>query len=285
VTALRPGAPAGTYVELIHTMGTVVTVDVRATSRPPGLEGAAAAVARRLGAIDRAFSTWLPDSWVSRLAAGRITLDDCPEEVRDVVSLAVRMREATGGYFSPFWRGNAAAGPDPTGLVKGWAAQQASDILIGHGLPDHLVNAAGDLVLSGSPAPFTGETPGSATWQVGISDPLAPGGLAGVVRLGGGSSRWAVATSGTAELGYHVVDPHTGAFPREVTSATAVVRVGGSDTEAGAVADACATALVAAGLEADALLGRLTTHRVRAVVLDARGAVSDPHGLLVPILT
>ena len=72
-----------------------------------------------------------------------------------MVAIALDLMELTDGYFSPFWRRlpYGDPGPDPTGLVKGWAAQQASDVLMAHGLPDHVVNAAGDVVVSGQLGP------------------------------------------------------------------------------------------------------------------------------------
>ena len=123
--------------------------------------------------------------------------------------------ELTDGYFSPFWRRlpYGDPGPDPTGLVKGWAAQQASDVLVAHGLPDHVVNAAGDVVVSGQLGPGR---PRSARGASGSVTRTAPRALAGVVDLDQSASRWAVATSGTAELGAHVSDPHSGRFPRSV---------------------------------------------------------------------
>ena len=93
----------------------------------------------------------------------------------------MELMELTDGYFSPFWRRlpYGDPGPDPTGLVKGWAAQQASDILVSRGLPDHVVNAAGDIVVSGQAAPGDPACP----WRVGISDPHRAGALVGVVDL------------------------------------------------------------------------------------------------------
>jgi thiamine biosynthesis lipoprotein len=254
-------------------MGTVVTLDVRADARPEHLATAFAAATDRLDAIDKAFSTWRPDSWVSRLLRQDLSLDDCPREVRDVVRLAERLAERTGGYFTPYWRGDAPF-PDPTGLVKGWAAQQASDVLLAHTLGDHVVNAAGDLVVSGAPRAGSG-----SVWRVGISDPLAPGALAGVVELVPGAARLAVATSGTAELGRHVVDPYTRDHPGSVASATVLV---GDDPDAGAVADAWATALVAAGEHAATLLNTLGA-KIRGLLVHAGGGVTDPTGLLVPL--
>ncbi|MDX6302617.1 MAG: FAD:protein transferase [Nocardioidaceae bacterium] len=258
-------------------MGTVVTLDVRAPEPPAPLAAAVRAVTDRLRGIDDVFSPWREGSWVSRLITGRVLLADCPAEVRDVVELALRLAALTDGYFSPFWRGpSASAGPDPTGLVKGWAAQQASDVLLAHGLAHHVVNAAGDLVVSGRPDPQDA----TARWRVGISDPAAPGRLAGVVELPGGPRRWAVATSGPAELGLHVADPHTGRFPSSTASATVVAPVEGPQPEGGAFADACATALVAAGDTAGDLMRGLTSLGLEAFLMASDGSVDDPGRLL-----
>jgi len=258
-------------------MGTVVSLDVRATERPEALTTAAAAVTERLVHIDEVFSPWRAESWVSRLIAGRVAVDDCPSEVREVIELAVALADLTDGYFSPFWRRTAAApGPDPTGLVKGWAAQQASDVLLAHGLPDHVVNAAGDLVVSGWPDPQDALT----LWRVGISDPTTSGRLAGVVELAGGPRRWAVATSGVAELGLHVVDPHTRSLPSGTASATVVTAVDGSRPQGGAFADACATALVAAGDAAGSLMRGLSSRAADAFLIASDGSVDDPGRVL-----
>lgn len=267
-------------VELVHTMGTVVSLDVRTPTGPDAFDEAVGAVTRRLQEIERQFSAWRPDSWVSRLISGVVAPVDCPAEVQGVVAIALDLMELTDGYFSPFWRRlpYGDPGPDPTGLVKGWAAQQASNVLRAHGLPDHVVNAAGDVVVSASSDPGHPERP----WRVGISDPHRAGALAGAVELDQSASRWAVATSGTAELGAHVSDPHSGRFPRSVSSATVVVRLDGTDTAA-AVSDACATALVAAGDRAPALLQKLSGCGIEALLIGSDDDVCDPRQLLVPV--
>ena len=265
-------------VELVPVMGTVVSIDVRTPVRPEGFREAVEAVAGRLREIDDMFSPWRRDSWVSRLISGVLVPEDCPLEVQRVVELSVQMMELTDGFFSPYWRRRPYGdpGPDPTGLVKGWAAQQASDLLVALGLPDHVVNAAGDVVVSGRSAPGD---PDSA-WHIGISDPHHDRRLAGVLDLDQGAARWAVATSGTAELGAHVGDPHTGRFPRSVASATAVTRI--EECEGAAVADACATALVAAGEGARVLLEGLSGHGVEFLLIERDGSVHDPRGMLAP---
>ena len=269
-------------VHLVHTMGTVVSLDVRTPTSPDAFDEAVGAATRRLEAIDEQFSAWRPDSWVSRLICGKVAPSDCPVEVQRVVGVAMDMMELTDGYFSPFWRRlpYGDAGPDPTGLVKGWAAQQASDVLIAHGLPDHVVNAAGDVVVSGSPSPDGAER----GWRVGIADPHRTRSLTGAIALEDTPSRWAVATSGTTELGAHVADPHTGRFPLAVVSATAVTRLDGlyGIDEGAAVADACATAVVAAGAGAPHLLTRLNESGADLFFIASDGSVCDPQLLLEP---
>ncbi len=269
-------------VELVSTMGTVVSLDVRTPARPAIVRAAVEEVTRRLEAIDAQLSPWRPGSWVSALIRGAVTPADCPDDVRCVVGVAVELRAFTDGYFSPFWQRlpYGEPGPDPTGLVKGWAAQQVSDVLRDHGLPDHVVNAAGDVVVSGQSDPEEPER----RWRVGISDPHRAGALAGLVELGRTTSRWAVATSGTAQLGAHVSDPHSGRFPVSVASATVVAPVDDTDgpEEGAAVADGCATALVAAGDRAPDLLERLAGRGVEALLIAGDGSVHDPRGLLRP---
>ena len=75
-------------VELVSTMGTVVSLDVR-TSAPPGVfEEAVEAVTARLLAIEDLFSAWRPDSWVSRLIRGGVSPVACPLEVQQVLEVA-----------------------------------------------------------------------------------------------------------------------------------------------------------------------------------------------------
>ncbi len=104
-----------------------------------------------------------------------------------------------------------------------------------------------------------GEPEPGRAWQVGIAHPLraqAPSPLSVLGR------NLAVATSGTAERGLHVVDPHTG----RPADALASVTVVGADL---AVTDAYATAALAMGLDAPAWLADLADHE--AFVVDAGG--------------
>ncbi len=153
-------------------MGTVVSFSLReAETTEPGEaqaareridEGLARAQAK-LQWVDDVFSTWKPESPVSRLRRGEIDLDEAPPEVADVLELCRRAREASDGWFDP-WA--MPGGVDPTGLVKGWADERALDELKMAGVPAAMVNAGGDIAVYGQPAP-------GQPWRIGIENPLA----------------------------------------------------------------------------------------------------------------
>jgi FAD:protein FMN transferase len=214
-------------------MGTVVSFDVPVASRQ---DGSLDAAIRWLHWVDRVFSPFRPDSDVSQLAGGEVTVDGCAPEMAEVIEACAFVRELSGGYFtaSPWGRF------DPSGYVKGWAVERAADILAAAGSSSHLVNGGGDVQCAGGrpgPAPAAaGTAPAAAPWRVGIADPLRSGRLALVLE----ARDCGVATSGTAERGAHIVNPRTGHAAAGLASVTMVgPRL--------ALADACATAAFAMG--------------------------------------
>lgn len=207
-------------------MGTVVSFDIRPGSLPAADVYVALARARAvLHSVDAVFSTWKPNSPLSRLRRGEIELPDAPAEVAAVLDLCAAVHHASGGWFDP-WA--MPGGVDPTGLVKGWAGQAALDVLASAGAGAAMVNAGGDVATFGQPEP-------GRPWLIGIRHPRDPRRIVAVVEAPG-----AVATSGTYERGDHIVDPRTGSSCSAVASAT----VTGPDL---AMADGLATALMAAG--------------------------------------
>lgn len=185
-------------------MGTVFSFDIRDAATPAVTAALRQAVAW-LHHVDALFSTYRPDSAVSRLARGETTVERCPAEVGEVLRLCAEAERRTQGWFSTTPGGVL----DPTGLVKGWAVERASDVLYAAGARNTCVNGGGDLQLRG------GSAPGSP-WRIGIADPARPGRLLTVVA----GRDLAVATSGTAERGCHIVDPRTGRPARALLSAT-----------------------------------------------------------------
>ncbi|MET8807782.1 FAD:protein FMN transferase [Streptomyces sp. NPDC004546] len=179
-------------------MGTVFSFDVRG-GEPGAVREALAEAVAGLHHADAVFSTYREDSEVSRLARGELTVAECAPEVAEVLDLAAEAERVSEGWFSTRYQGSL----DPTGIVKGWAAERAARLLAGvAGVRGVSVNGGGDVQLLGTPEP-------GRPWRVGVADPLRPGGLAAVVSTAG-VAELSVATSGTAERGAHIVDPRTG---------------------------------------------------------------------------
>ena len=217
-------------------MGTVVSFDVPVAARHDGSLGAAI---RWLHWVDQVFSPFRPDSDVSRLADGEVTVDGCAPELAEVIEACALVRELSGGYFtaSPWGRF------DPSGYVKGWAVERAAGILSAAGSASHLVNGGGDVQCAGGRPRTAPAGPGAGPaaappWRVGIADPLNRGRLALVVE----ARDCGVATSGTAERGAHIVNPRTG----RAAAGLASVTIAGPSL---ALADACATAAFAMGAD------------------------------------
>ncbi|MGW0083369.1 FAD:protein FMN transferase [Streptomyces sp. NPDC003393] len=178
-------------------MGTVFSFDVRG-GEPEAVAAALRAAVAGLHRADRRFSTYREDSQVSRLARGELTVADCAPEVAEVLELGAEAERVSEGWFSLRYQGRL----DPTGIVKGWAAERAARRIAAAGASGVSVNGGGDVQLLGSPEAHR-------AWRVGVSDPLRTGGLAAVVSAAA-AKELAVATSGTAERGAHIVDPRTG---------------------------------------------------------------------------
>ncbi|MDI5963352.1 FAD:protein FMN transferase [Streptantibioticus silvisoli] len=242
------GHRAGAIRHVEHVMGTVFSFDVR----PPYGDGVRAALDEAvalLHRVDAVFSTYRADSAISRLGRGEVTVADCGAEVARVLARCARARRETGGWFSH----TAAGRLDPSGLVKGWAVERASDLLHAAGARNCCVNGGGDLQLRGEAAQ-------GVPWRVGVAHPLEPGALLTVVE----GRDLAVATSGTAERGAHITDPHTG----RPATALASVTVTGRRL---ARTDVLATALFAMGDGARERAASFDGHEVLAVT--AAGAV------------
>jgi thiamine biosynthesis lipoprotein len=218
----------------IQTWGTVIVVDAAAPTLDEDLLNAAIdKVALFFHHVDDVFSTYKESSQVSQLRAGSLALEDAHEDLRHVWQLCVEAKELTLGAFDP-WA--AIGGFDPSGIVKGWAAHCAADMLVADGAVHVLINAAGDLVLRGGDLGDDGVV---RPWPVGISDPDDVDQIVKSFAVTDG----AVATSGDYERGEHIRDPRNGMAALGAKSVTVV----GPD---GGLADALATAVMVDGIDA-----------------------------------
>jgi thiamine biosynthesis lipoprotein len=195
--------------------------------------------------VDATFSTFKENSEISRIRRGELAVEDASDDVRRVLTRCDELRKETGGYFDA-----AACSPDgldPSGLVKGWAVDEACAILDGVGVGDYAVNAGGDIRTRGR-------------WTIGIQHPLDPQSIAKVVE----GDDLAVATSGAYERGEHVRDPYTGTAPDGVLSVT----ITGPEL---ATADAYATAAFAMGAQgAPGWTARLRGYEAMTILADGR---------------
>ena len=188
-------------------MGTAVSLALRGLHEDDEQATAAwTAAMASLREAEEVFSTYRSDSWISRLNRGEVTVLDCPPEVGGVLDLGECARKASGGAFD-VWRDGLL---DPSGVVKGWAVQRAAAVLESLGRTDHCLSVGGDMVCRAAGS--------SAPWRVGIEDPHDPSKVLAVVPV----RRGAVATSGSAHRGSHIVDARTGEAPGRLASVTVV---------------------------------------------------------------
>ena len=225
-------------------MGTVVSLTVPAGAEPGtgglgggpdgGLAAAAAAVERVFAGLDETFSLYRPDSEASRLARREASLRTASAQMRGRYADAARWRLLTDGAFSPERPDGVL---DLSGLIKGYAIEQAGDALLALGIGDWCLNAGGDVLVNGSPCPSAG-----APWQAGIVDPQDRETLISAYPLGGPGTKRALATSGSAERGDHIwgtrswTEPAGDGFRQVSVAAPDII-----------TADVLATAIVAGG--------------------------------------
>jgi len=187
-------------------MGTVVGLDVRDLPEDRARAAVTEAVAW-LHHVDETFSTYRPGSEVSRLDRGELAVQDASAEVREVLELCEEANRRTGGYFDV----RATGRLDPSGFVKGWSIERAASLLTAAGSRRFCLNGGGDVRCTGEPEAGRG-------WGVAVADPFDRMGYLTVVR----GTDLAVATSGSAERGDHVLDPFTGGPPSGLVAVTVV---------------------------------------------------------------
>ncbi|MER6095981.1 FAD:protein FMN transferase [Streptomyces sp. NPDC001728] len=207
---------------VVHTMGTVFSCTVR-DAPTPALTRALDAAEALLRHVDEVFSPYRTDSAVSLLRVGVQVPDEWQAEVDEIRTLCETAHRDTAGRFDAWYAGEY----DPSGLVKGWAVERAARLLHEAGSEHVCLNGGGDIQLYGGP------------WRVGIAHPLLRDSYAAIVESAEG--RLAIATSGPAERGCHIVDPHTQAPPEDGLASLTVLATGLTR------ADTLATAVYAGG--------------------------------------
>jgi len=205
-------------------MGTVAAVQARGGSP----NEAARCVRAAFADVETLLDAHRRDSEISRLAslADDAVVASCSELVRPCYAAAIDIEKASGGAFSPRWRGPGTL--DLGAIAKGFAVDLAADAVAAE-------KAGADVLLDlgGNVKAVRGE------WLVGVKDPEGAG-FAARVRLREGE---ALATSATYYRGGHIRDGRTGAV---VTNGVASVTV---LARSAMVADGLSTALFVLGPE------------------------------------
>ena len=204
---------AGVARRVEHVMGMPISLALRGThTRDDRAETAWQEALAELRWVDAVFSTWRADSQVSRLGRGELTLEQCDPAVAEVMRLGEDARASSDGAFDVWLTDtDGVRRLDPSGVVKGWAVDRAVAPLLALPGTDVCLSAGGDMVCHVA-------DPDGEPWVVGVEDPHDPTRLVARVPL----VRGAVATSGSAHRGGHVVDARTGVPSTALASVTVV---------------------------------------------------------------
>jgi len=145
--------------------------------------------------------------------------------MKTILSLCEKTKTETNGYFDISRNGKL----DPSGLVKGWAINNAAELLKNDGFQNFYVEVGGDIQVSG-------KNSRGKSWTVGIRNPFNLKEIIKVIEV----TSEGVATSGTYERGQHVYNPKE---EGEITKIVSLTVIGPNIYEA----DRFATAAFAMG--------------------------------------
>jgi len=142
--------------------------------------------------IDETFSTYKETSEISRINRGELPVAQASEAVKTVLALCEHTKKETNGYFDIERDGII----DPSGMVKGWAIQNAAQMLKEREFQHFYIDAGGDIQVAGNN--------GGKLWRIGIRNPFNRNEHVKVLAL----TERGVATSGTAIRGQHISNPY-----------------------------------------------------------------------------
>lgn len=141
--------------------------------------------------IDKRYSTYKTNSEISRINRG-LEKARWSQEMRQIIELCELTKRQTNGYFDINNKGRL----DPSGLVKGWAINNAAQRLREAGVENFYIDAGGDIQTAGKNAE-------GRTWHIGIRSPFNLKQIVKVIKV----KNEGVATSGTYVRGQHIYDP------------------------------------------------------------------------------
>lgn len=158
-------------------------------------------------------------------------------------------------------------------VAKGYASQQAADLLREYGVTSALLTLGGNIQAVGA-------KPDGSPWKVAVQDPFSDDGFVGVLSVtdcavitsGGYQRYFEVEEDGETVRYHHILDPQTGLPAYNGLSSVTIV------TDDGYLGDALSTALFVMGLDQAAAYWR-TQGGFEAVLVTDDGAVYLTEGL------
>ena len=195
--------------------------------------------------VDKRYSTYKASSEISKINAG-LPRNKWSREMKAVLELCEQTKELTNGYFDISHDGKL----DPSGLVKGWAINNAANLLLDKGVKNFYIEAGGDIQAHGTNAD-------NQPWAVGLRNPFNIEEIIKVIRL----TTEGVATSGAYIRGQHIYNPHNN--HREAGFVKSLTVIGPNVYEA----DRYATAAFAMGQDGIAFIE--STPGLEGYVVDA----------------
>jgi len=210
-------------------------------------------------AVDERFSTYKETSEVMRVNRGEVKKEDYSPEMREVFALAEQTKKETNNYFDIKKPDGSL---DPSGIVKGWAIQNAAEQVRAMGYRNFFIDAGGDIQSQGMNAE-------GLPWSVGIRNPFNLDEIVKVIYPHGAG----VATSGTYIRGQHIYTPQNP--EKELRDVVSITVMGPNVLEA----DRFATAAFAMGREGIHFIESLKGFEGYAI--DAKGIATMTSGFEV----
>jgi thiamine biosynthesis lipoprotein len=159
--------------------------------------------------IDNRFSTYKNDSEISLFNSGKIPRAQLSPDMKLILKAAEETKKLTRGYFD-IHRPDGSI--DPSGIVKGWAINNASKIIEEMGFMNYYVDAGGDIQVKGTNSD-------AIPWRIGIRNPFHHSQNVKIISI----DNRGVATSGTYIRGQHIYDPYLPNIPiTEIVSLTVI---------------------------------------------------------------
>lgn len=252
----NPGRPSGGVSNGMKgtriLMGMPIEIEIAAPDAESTLEMAFV----YLASVEDQFSVYKDGSEISRINRGEVAVNDASTEMKQVFALGEKTKQETNGYFDIRRPGGSI---DPSGVVKGWAIKNTAALIQKAGYEDYMVNAGGDIAMSGKNAK-------GGEWSVGIRNPFNIHEIVKVVYPRGKG----IATSGSYIRGDHIYNPHS---PEEEIKDIVSITVIGPDVLA---ADLIATAAFAMGKGGIAFVENLPGFEGYAI--DAQGIATATSG-------